>query len=176
MMTILPKFGRELAPKLVKLPLTTALMMAFAACSPQAAEQVPEQAEATAENVHPVSGLEIIPVTVTTSTGTHVIQAELADTVEAQMNGLMFRNEMGPDEGMIFPYEKPEVLSFWMRNTVLPLDLIFIDENRTVINIGDGIPYNEVSVVADREGIAVLELVAGRSEELGIQPGDSVEW
>lgn len=167
-MMILPK----LAPKFV-MPVLAA---AIAACSPQAAEQVPEQTAMATENVHPISGLEIIPVTVTTSTGTHVIQAELADTIEAQQRGLMFRNEMGPDEGMIFPYEEPEVLSFWMRNTVLPLDLIFIDENRTVINIGDGIPYNEVSVVADREGIAVLELIAGRSEELGIAPGDSVEW
>lgn len=164
MMMILPKLA------------TVALALGIAACSPQAAEQVPEPTTAAASAVHPVSGLEIIPVTITTDSGTHVIQAEVAASIEAQMRGLMFRNEMGPDEGMLFPYEEPEMLSFWMRNTVLPLDLIFIDANRTVINIGNGIPYNEVSVAADREGIAVLELIAGRSAELGIEPGDSVEW
>lgn len=145
------------------------------ACSPQAAEQVPE-ATSAARATHPVSGLEIVPVTVTTQNGSHTFMAEVADTYEAQARGLMFRTEMGPDEGMIFPYEEPEVLSFWMRNTVLPLDIIFIGADGRIINIAEGVPYNEQSVVSERPGIAVLELNAGRSEELGIGPGDLVEW
>lgn len=171
-MTILPEFGSKLA----KLPLTAALMLAFAACSPQAAEQVPEQSAASAANVDPESGLEVIPVTVTTSTGAHTFQTEVAATREQQSRGMMFRNEMGPDEAMLFPYDQPEILGFWMRNTVLPLDIIFIDEDGKIINIADGIPYNEESVYSDREAVAVLELIGGRSEELGIAPGDSVEW
>ncbi len=167
MMTILPKLAR--------LPMA-ALMLAVAACSPQAAEQVPQQTSAASATVDPESGLEVIPVTVTTSTGTHTFQAEVAATREQQNRGMMFRNEMGADEAMLFPYEQPDMLSFWMRNTVLPLDIIFIDEDRKVINIADGIPYNEESVFSDREAIAVLELIGGRSEELGIAPGDSVEW
>lgn len=163
-------------PKLAVLPLAAAMMFGLAACSPQAAEQVPEQAATNAANVDPDSGLEIIPVTVTTSTGTHVFQTEVAATKEQQNQGMMFRNEMGADEAMLFPYDAPEPLGFWMRNTVLPLDIIFIDENRTIINIEDGIPYNEETVYSERDGIAVLELIGGRSEELGIQPGDSVEW
>ena len=156
--------------------LAAAMMAGLAACSPQAAQQVPEPTAEADAAVHPVSGLEIIPVTVTTSAGTHTFAAELAESDEAQMRGLMFRTEMGADEAMLFPYDRPELLSFWMRNTVLPLDIIFIGEDRRIINIAEGVPYNETPVQADREGIAVLELNRGRAAELGIGPGDRVEW
>lgn len=151
--------------------------LALAACGGEATQEVAEQPEVM-ETVatHATSGLEIIPVTLTTSTGTHVIQAEVAATQAEQSRGLMFRPELGPDEGMIFPKDPVQPLSFWMRNTVIPLDLIFIDENRQVINIGRGEPYDETPIQSDRPGIAVLELAAGRSEELGLAPGDSVEW
>ena len=59
---------------------------------------------------------------------------------------------------------------------MLPLDIIFIDEDGEIINIADGVPYNEVSVMSDREAIAVLELNGGRAEELGIEAGDRVTW
>ncbi len=155
-----------------------ALALPLLACSPQASEQVPEAGASAvaAANTHPVSGLEVIPVTVTRASGAHVIQAELAASRDAQRQGLMFRTEMGPDEGMLFPYDEPDMMGFWMRNTVIPLDLIFIDEDGLIINIEAGIPYNEESVESERPGIAVLELNGGRSEELGIAPGDRVEW
>ena len=157
----------------------SAMMLAAAlvACSGQAAEQQasPETPAATGET-HPISGLQIIPVTVTTDEGTHVFRSEVADTREAKQRGMMFRNEMGPDEGMLFPYEDPEIMSFWMRNTVLPLDIIFIDEDGVITNIADGVPYNEESVYSEREAVAVLGLIGGRSEELGIEAGDRVTW
>ena len=163
-MTILPRLA------------VTVFAPLMAACSPQAADRVPEPTAATATGTLSEAGLEIIPVTVTTVSGTHVIQTEVAATFAEKQRGMMFRTEMGPDEGMLFPYDEPQMLGFWMRNTVLPLDIIFIDENRTIINIADGVPYNEESVYSDREAIAVLELIGGRSEELGIAPGDSIEW
>ena len=151
--------------------------LALAACGGEAAQEEAQQPVAeTASNAHPVSGLEVIPVTLDTADGEHVIQAEVAATPQEQSRGLMFRQELGPDEGMIFPKSPVQPLSFWMRNTVIPLDLIFIDENRQVINIEQGEPYNETPIESDRPGIAVLELAAGRSEELGLAPGDSVEW
>lgn len=152
-----------------------ACTLVLAACSPQAAEQVPTPTS-SAHSVHPQSGLEIIPVTIDTGERRHVIQAEVAATRMEQSRGLMFRTEMGPDEGMLFPYDPPEVLSFWMRNTVLPLDIIFIGPDHRIINIGNGVPYSEASVRSDAPGIAVLELNRGRAEELGIGPGDLVEW
>lgn len=147
----------------------------LAACSPQAAERVPEPTSA-APSVHPESGLEVIPVTVTTDAGTHVFMAEVAASQMEQARGLMFRTEMGADEGMIFPYDPPEPLGFWMRNTVLPLDIIFIGPDNRILNIAEGVPYNEVSVYSDGLAIGVLELNRGRAEELGIGPGDLVEW
>ncbi|WP_237392498.1 DUF192 domain-containing protein [Aurantiacibacter rhizosphaerae] len=148
---------------------------ALAACSPQAAEQVPEPTGGTF-STHPESGLEVVPVTVTTDDATHTFMAEMADTAEAQRRGLMFRTEMGANEGMIFPYDTPDNLGFWMRNTVLPLDIIFIGPDKRILNIAEGVPYNETSVTSDGLAIAVLELHWGRAEELGIGAGDLVEW
>lgn len=158
-------------PALCLLPLA----MALAACSPQAAQQVPEPTS-TAPAVHPESGLEVIPVTVTSANGTHVFEAEVAASLRDQARGLMFRTEMGADEGMIFPYDPPEPLSFWMRNTVLPLDIIFIGTDHRILNIAEGVPYREESVHSQGIAIGVLELNQGRSEELGIAAGDLVEW
>ncbi len=152
------------------------LAIPLLACSPQAADQAPAASTAANSAALSEAGLEIIPVTITTESGTYVIQTEVASTREEQARGMMFRTEMGPDEGMLFPYDVPQDMGFWMRNTLLPLDIIFIDENQTVINIGDGVPYNEESVRSDRPGIAVLELIGGRSAELGIEPGDRIEW
>ena len=147
------------------------------ACSPQAAEQTGgNEAATTAAETHPQSGLAIVPVTVTTDSGSHIFRTEVAESAEAQRQGMMFRTDMAPDEAMIFPYASADIRSFWMRNTVLPLDIIFIDESGTIINIEDGVPYNEVSVLSERPAIAVLELAGGRAEELGIGPGDTVEW
>lgn len=159
-----------------RLAFAALLACAVPACSAETTEQLPETAATATAQTHPVSGLEIVPVTLTTATGTHVIQAEVADTPQTQARGLMFRTELGSDEGMIFPYAAPRELGFWMRNTVIPLDLIFIDDARTVINIEQGEPYSEESIRSDRPGIAVLELAEGRASELGLEPGDSVEW
>ena len=155
-------------------------MAAFiSACSPQAAETETIAPSAAAEiAVHPLSGLEIIPVKISTKNGEHVIRAEIAATPEQQSRGLMFRTEMGADEGMLFPREdEPRMASFWMRNTVLPLDIIFIGPDRKILNIAaDTVPYSEQSVLSDGIAGAVLELNAGRAAELGIAAGDLVDW
>ena len=67
--------------------------------------------------------------------------------------------------------------SFWMKNTVLPLDLIFIGPDRRIINIAaDAVPYSEDPIESEAPAGAVLELNAGRAAELGLSPGDRVEW
>ena len=149
------------------------LLAGLAGCSQQAAEQVADTSP-SAETAE--SGLAVIPVTVTTGEGTHTFRTEVADTPEAQRRGMMFRTEMAPDEAMLFPYAEADIRSFWMRNTVLPLDIVFIAEDGSIINIADGVPYNEVSVLSEAPAIAVLELAGGRAEELGIGPGDTVQW
>ena len=128
--------------------------------------------------MHGLSGLAVIPVTITSASGRHLIRAELAATPQQQARGLMFRTTMGADEGMLFPYEDdPHVLSFWMRNTVLPLDIIFIAPDRRVLNVAaNAVPYSESQILAAGVAAAVLELNAGRAAQLGIAPGDKVEW
>lgn len=152
------------------------LLLVVPACSPRAAERSPAPA-AQQPSVHPVSGLEVIPLTVTSLGKTHTFRVEVARTPQEQARGLMFRTAMGPDEGMLFPYDQPRVLSFWMKNTVLSLDLIFIGPDRRVINVAaNAVPYSEASILSDAPAIAVLELNAGRAKELGIVAGARVDW
>ncbi|OZA94136.1 MAG: hypothetical protein B7X57_02600 [Erythrobacter sp. 34-65-8] len=147
------------------------------ACSPQGQAETAAAPTATAQATHPVSGLRVVPLTVTSGSKRHVFRVEVAETVPQQQRGLMFRTELGPDEGMIFPYRTPQLLGFWMKNTPLPLDIIFLDEDRRIINIAARTtPYSLDSVYSERPGIAVLELIGGRAEELGIRAGDKVEW
>ncbi len=152
------------------------LLLLMPACSPQAAEPAPTPTNERT-SVHPVSGLEVIPLTVTSLGKTHTFRVEVARTPQEQARGLMFRTEMGPDEGMLFPYDQPRVLSFWMKNTVLSLDLIFIGPDRRVVNVAaNAVPYSEESIVSDAPAIATLELNAGRAAELGIVAGARVDW
>jgi uncharacterized protein len=158
--------------------LMLALLLALPACSPQAAERSPTPTPTAHEpSVHAESGLEVIPLSVTTLDRTHHFRVEVARTPAEQSRGLMFRTAMGPDEGMLFPYSQPKILSFWMRNTVISLDLIFIGPDRRVINVAaNAVPYSEASIVSDAPAIAVLELNGGRARELGIVAGSRVDW
>ena len=146
------------------------------ACSPQpAAEATPAAAQASPAR-HAESGLAVIPLTVTTAAGRHRIMVEVAATPAEQQKGMMFRTAMGANEGMIFPNDPPQVRSFWMKNTVIPLDIIYIGPDRRVLNIVAGVPYSPTSLPSAGPVINVLELNAGRSAQLGIKPGDQVSW
>ncbi len=124
---------------------------------------------------HPVSGLEVIDLVVERGGKKLPFKVELAASPEAQSRGLMFRTALGDNEGMIFPSAVPEPRSFWMKNTPLSLDIIFIGPDGRIINIAaDTVPYSLDSVRSVGPASAVLELRAGRSKELGIVPGDRV--
>ena len=148
---------------------------ALAACSPMTADAGERQA-ATALARHPQSGLEIIPLTVTHAGKAHRFRVEVARTPAEQAKGLMFRTAMGADEGMLFPRDPPGVASFWMRNTVIPLDIVYIGTDRRILNIANAVPYDETPLTSAGVAAAVLELNGGRAAELGIGPGDRVSW
>ncbi|OYW45886.1 MAG: hypothetical protein B7Z08_01435 [Sphingomonadales bacterium 32-68-7] len=154
------------------------LGLLVAACSAQVAENPAAAASSSAAARHPVSGLEVIPVTVTPPGGQpHALKAEIARSDAEQAQGLMFRTAMGADEGMLFPYDPPRTVSFWMKNTVLSLDLIFIGADRKVINVAArATPYSEASIWSRGPAAAVLELNAGRAAQLGIVPGTRIDW
>ena len=129
------------------------------------------------ETRHPLSGLRVIDLAVQTDNATHDFKVELADTQEAQARGLMFRNELGDFEGMLFPSDGPEPRSFWMKNTPLSLDIIFVGTDGRITNIAANTePYSTLSVSSSGLTSAVLELRAGRAAALGIEPGDKVEY
>lgn len=152
------------------------------ACSPPQAVGTPpeaalEQAATKAPERHPVSGLAIIPLTVEARGERIGFRVELANTPEAQARGLMFRTELGDFEGMLFPSNPPGVRSFWMKNTPLSLDIIFVGMDGRISNIAaNTTPYSLDSVASEGYASAVLELRGGRAAELGMKPGDKVEW
>lgn len=151
--------------------------MGLLACSPQAGAEVAAKPEAQAPSVHPESGLAIIPVTVTSGKNTHTFRSEVAATPQQQAKGLMFRKTLGPDEGMIFPRDIPSPARFWMKNTPLPLDLIFVGPDHRILNIGaNAVPYALDGIESQGNVIAVLEIPGGRAAELGIKAGDKVDW
>jgi uncharacterized protein len=158
-----------------RIAITVACALVAAACSTQPAPApTPTQ---SSPSVHPVSGLRVIPLTVSSESGKRVLRVEVAASQAEQARGLMFRTELGPDEGMLFPRNPPDVASFWMKNTPLPLDIIFIGTDRKVINVAaNTVPYSLDSVASQGVAGAVLELRGGRAAELGIAPGTRVDW
>lgn len=161
---------------MMRLVLLSGLAMALAACSPYSSEAGAQSTQGTAA-VHPVSGLPVVPLRIVHGDQTHNFRVELARTGEEQAKGLMFRTAMGLDEGMVFPMAPPRSASFWMRNTVIPLDLIFVGADGKILNIAaNAIPYDETPLVSAGPVKAVLELNGGRAAQLGIAAGDRVEW
>lgn len=150
-------------------------LLPTAACSKGG--QSVENAALSQPVLHPESGLTVIPLTVKSGGKVHTFRVEVAATDAQQEKGLMFRTRMGADEGMIFPENPPRRPAFWMRNTVIPLDIIFIGTDHRILNIAaNAVPYDETPLPAAGPSSGVLELNGGRAAQLGIKPGDKVEW
>lgn len=114
-------------------------------------------------------------VTVMAETGPHTFQVEIADDRAERNRGLMFRRELAEDAGMLFLFETEEPRSFWMRNTYVSLDIIYIDAEGRVVSIAaHTVPLSEASLPSRRPAIAVLEVLAGTSDRIGIQPGTQI--
>lgn len=122
----------------------------------------------------PNVGLAKAPVTFVTASGKHRYQVEQALTAEQQTCGLMFRESMARDEGMIFPFSPAKQTAFWMLNTPLPLDLVFVGPNGRVVSIGQGRPYSRALIDSGGITAAVIELNAGEAARMGLKPGDRV--
>lgn len=119
----------------------------------------------------------LIPLTIKTSTAVRKFRVEVARTEDEQARGLMFRQSLPEDGGMIFPMSPPRFASFWMKNTVIPLDMIFIRGDGTIARIAaDTIPYSLEPVDSGEPVAAVLELAGGKAAALGIAEDDVVTW
>ncbi len=105
------------------------------------------------------------------------IDIEIAEDDDSRTQGLMYRDKMKDTQGMffIFPYEFPQ--SFWMRNTVMPLDIIFVNKANEIVKIHkNAVPFDENSYPSVRPAIYVVEVNAGYSEKHGIEEGDKIVW
>ena len=122
----------------------------------------------------PNTGLARHPAMFVTDKGRFSYTLELAATAAHQECGLMFRKTMPRNVGMDFPFAQPRSLSFWMENTPLPLDLIFVGADGRVVSIGAGVPFSRDLI--DSKGVAarVIELNAGQAGRMGLKPGDRV--
>jgi uncharacterized membrane protein (UPF0127 family) len=146
-------------------------------CSPPPSSGAPAQALTGQQAVHLVSGLPVIELTVTHASIPHKFKVELASTPDQQEKGLMFRTAMAPDEGMIFPMSGGRWASFWMKNTVIPLDIVFIGADGRILNIAaNATPYSLAPIPSAGVTAGVIELIGGRAAQLGIVAGDKVEW
>lgn len=104
-------------------------------------------------------------------------QAELASTPAQLAQGLMYRQELGPDRGMLFIFPEVTQTSFWMKNTLIPLDMIFIGADRKIVSIVENAaPQTTTPRSAEGPFQYVLEIEGGRSAALGLRPGDKVEF
>jgi uncharacterized membrane protein (UPF0127 family) len=123
------------------------------------------------------SDLAEVPLTVRSTTGEHRFTVEIAATPEQQARGLMYRRSLADDRGMVFPYDPPQAVGFWMKNTLIPLDILFIRADGRIARIAARTTPQSLDPVPSGEPIAtVLEIRGGRAAELGIREGDLVTW
>jgi uncharacterized membrane protein (UPF0127 family) len=114
-------------------------------------------------------------LTIKSGTGEHIFTVEVVDTPETRAKGLMDVHELAPDAGMLFDFKEERPVAFWMMNTFIPLDMLFITSNGTVQNIHvNAVPHDKTSIPSDGPVQYVLEVPGGRTVELGIKAGDTV--
>ncbi|MFC4292515.1 DUF192 domain-containing protein [Sphingorhabdus arenilitoris] len=167
----------------MRLLLLPALTLAISACNMQGSATAGNTADAKSSCTAGTSlgqseaGLELRQLCVISHGKTHSFKTEVAATPRQQAQGMMFRQSMADDEGMIFPFPQPRPASFWMKNTVIPLDIIFIGTDGKIESIGaNAVPYSLETVNSQGAVQAVLEVRGGLAAKLGIKAGDTVSW
>ncbi|HUH77753.1 MAG TPA: DUF192 domain-containing protein [Devosia sp.] len=111
-----------------------------------------------------------------TEKGPQRFHVEVVDTPELRAKGLMFRQDLADDAGMLFDFKEEREVSFWMQNTYIPLDMIFVGSDGLVKTIHvNARPHDVTSIPSEVPVQFVLEIPGGRSTEIGLQPGDRME-
>lgn len=105
----------------------------------------------------------------------HTFVVEVATSRDQKAQGLMFRPSLAPDAGMLFVYKAEGLRTMWMKNTLIPLDMLFIDRRGEIVEIAErSVPLSLATISSDRPAMAVLELNGGTAARLEIRPGDRV--
>jgi hypothetical protein len=128
------------------------------------------------DDLAPQSGLPVENLQIVTHDGrVHNFRVEIADNDASRERGLMFRKSLAPDAGMLFDFKTPQDVSFWMKNTLIPLDMVFIDAHGVVLNVAaNATPLSEANIPSAGPVLGVLEIKGGRAAEIDIEPGDKV--
>ena len=131
-------------------------------------------AHASAQSSPPVFARS--EVTIATGDGRrHLFHVEVATTADQQAYGLMFRRQLPPDAGMLFDYGHDRVVSMWMKNTLIPLDMVFIRGDGRIVNIVERAVPGSLEPRSSEEKVrGVLELNGGTADRLGLKPGDRI--
>jgi uncharacterized membrane protein (UPF0127 family) len=145
------------------------------ACSPQAPAHN-AVVETAAPDPGAQTGLREVPLTIRSKNKVHHFTVEVAATPDQQERGLMFRRSLAGDRGMIFPYDPPQEVAFWMKNTLIPLDIVYIRSDGTIVRITKAEAMDLTPLPSGEPVSAVLEIRSGRAAELGINEGDIVSW
>ena len=115
------------------------------------------------------------PLAIETAGGSHNFQVELAATRRARERGLMGRTSLAPDRGMLFDYGAPTRIAMWMKNTLIPLDIIFVDGAGRVVSVrNSAVPLSLETITVDGPARAALELAGGTAARIGVAAGDRV--
>jgi len=133
---------------------------------------------ACAKDAGPVdaTGRPLEALTIVTASGQHAFMVEIADDEAERQRGLMFRPPLEDDRGMLFEFPVAEEQGFWMKNTPSSLDILYIDPTGRIVSIAShAVPYSEVTLPSNGAASGVLELRAGRAEEIGAVPGSTVK-
>ena len=137
---------------------------------------LPPEAAAWRDKVRAFVTEELQPLEIASKSGVHVFAVEMAVTPEEQAKGLMFRKQLPEGQGMLFDFHHEQPTSFWMKNTYIPLDMIFIRADGRILSIAENtVPLSEALVPSGGPVRAVLEVIAGTCKKLGIAPGDRVK-
>ena len=127
----------------------------------------------------PLEELSAFPqttLTISGSGGTHQFSIWVADTPAREQQGLMFVRELPADQGMVFKGDAPRVWNMWMRNTYIPLDMLFVAADGRVVKIAHAIPHDETTISSGVVVNAVIELQGGISDRLHLKVGDVAKW
>lgn len=137
---------------------------------------VEAEAQTPAAPPSPPSSLRPLePVDIVTRHGVKHFKVEIADNEASREYGLMYRKSLAPDRGMLFEFDRADIQSFWMKNTLIPLDIIYIGTDGRIVSIAAAAhPLDPTPLSSKGPAIGVLEIEGGLAAKLGIRPGDQV--
>jgi uncharacterized membrane protein (UPF0127 family) len=115
-------------------------------------------------------------VKITTEKGTYGYDVEIADTPQKREQGLMYRKTLGTHKGMLFIFDAPQKVGMWMKNTFIPLDIIFIDCNNKIVDWVSRVPHTTHISMSRQDVCFVLELNSGRGKKIALKAGDAVSF